>query len=573
MPRSYKPLPVAGRGTPHDAAVSRRRLLQVAVAAGLTARAGWPAAALAQEQAAPTEGRLAQEAQPFSFDALSEEMRLLAQEPYREPETPGDFPRPDSYDAYRRIRFRQEAARWATPEPEDAGARAETPHEMIPPGREDSDQWRPIDSFQLHAFPLGWLFEEPVRLYEVEGDQAREMLFSTADFDYDDMEAEVADDAVLPGIAGFRINAPLNRPDKMDELIAFLGASYFRALGRGSVYGASARGVAIDTATSRAEEFPRFTRFWLQRPTGDGPLVIHAALDGPSLAGAFRFTVDPGEETVMDVTARLYPREDIGQLGIAPLTSMFLFSEKNRAEFDDYRDAVHDSDGLRIVRASGDVVWRPLNNPPRLAGSYLSETSPVSFGLCQRDRDFDNYQDLGARYEKRPSLIVEPEGDWGQGIVRLVEIPTDLEANDNIVAFWIPEQEARAGDSLEFRYRLHWGNLSQDEPTELARVGETRAGAGGVSGVEAQENSRKFVIDFEGGLLGGMPADAAVELVHSSHGGEVTVATLDRLEGRDIWRAVLDVTAEDGGLVELSAHIAGYGRKLTEIWVCQWINA
>ncbi len=481
---------------------------------------------------------------PFDFDILTAEMRARAKKAPAAPEQ-AELPLgPLGYDDYRLIAFKAERARWRG---------AETP-------------------FRLHAFHMGWLFEEPVRLYDLREGMARPMRFGTQDFDYrgrlSDKAGEMAD---LPGVAGFRLNAPLNRPDREDEMVAFLGASYFRALGRDSRYGLSARGVAIDTATSRAEEFPRFTRFWLE--TGERAVTIYAALEGETLTGAYRLVVTPGRETEINVTARLFFRRAPEQLGIAPLTSMFLFSEKNRAAFDDYRPAVHDSDGLRIERRDGDVIWRPLNNPPRLASSYFGEESPRAFGLYQRDRAFEAYQDSGARYDRRPSLRVEPTGDWGRGAVRLVEIPTDLEANDNIVAFWVPEGKISAGDEREFSYRLLWGDLPLDPASEIAHVAETRAGAGGVSGVESTAGTRKFVIDLKGGALERLSGDAEVELKAEAHGGEITSRTLERIEASGQWRAVLDVSAAPNATVELTAHVAGYGRKLSESWLYQWITA
>ncbi|MBL9055880.1 MAG: glucan biosynthesis protein, partial [Rhodobacteraceae bacterium] len=429
--------------------------------------------------------------------------------------------------------------------------------------------------FRLAAFHMGWLFPEPVRIFEVAEGMATEMRFTTDDFEYlGDLAKKVPEHGSLPGVAGIRLNTPLNRLDKFDELVAFVGASYFRALGRNSAYGLSARGLALNTATAQGEEFPRFSRFYTERgPVGSTSVTVYATLEGPSVTGAYRFVITPGEATTMDVTARLYFRQDVAELGVAPLTSMFLFSEKNRAEFDDYRPNVHDSEGLRIVRAGGDVIWRPLNNPPQLTGSYFAETAPDSFGLYQRDRDFENYQDTGAHYERRPSLNVKPLGDWGKGNVRLVEIPSDLEGNDNIVAYWVPEAPAKAGDAREFAYRLSWGDLPHDDAEPLAYVHETRSGHGGFSGAETVPGTRKFVIDFKGGMLAALDPKATVEPKVTLTGGELLGTTLQKIDGTDIWRLVIEAQAANGAIVEMGAHVAGYDRKLTETWLYQWINA
>lgn len=534
---------------PLSSRLSRRALLRMAGAA-MPMAALVPATVFAQE----TDNGAAKPATPtvaapqqFSFDLLTEEMRALSAQPHATAPAPEGFLGDLTYDDYRLIRFRDDRSRW-----------------VDEPTR-----------FRLAAFHMGWLFPEPVRLYDVQDGMATEMLFSTDDFEYlNELAERVPEHAELPGVAGFRLNHPLNRPDKWDELVAFVGASYFRALGRNSAYGLSARGLALNTATSQGEEFPRFSRFYMERDTAGGPsITVYATLESASVTGAYRFVITPGTETVMDVTCRLFFRQDVAELGIAPLTSMFLFSEKNRAEFDDYRPNVHDSDGLRIVRADGDVIWRPLNNPPQLTGSYFAEIAPRRFGLHQRDRDFDSYQDTGARYERRPSLDVEPLGDWGKGNVRLVEIPSDLEANDNIVAYWIPEAPAKAGDAREFAYRLHWGDLAHDAGEPLAYVFETRSGHGGFAGVEAKQGTRKFVVDYKGGLIAAMEPDAEIQPVVSIANGEITGTVLEKIAGTDIWRLVIDISAAEGAVVELAAHLAGFDRRLTENWLYQWINA
>lgn len=475
-------------------------------------------------------------------------MRDAASQGYEEPARPSGALGDLQYDDYRSINFRADKARWAE---------------------------NPSSLFRVSAFHMGWLYREPVQMFQLVDGIATEMEFSTDDFEYyNNLADRFQPHLELPGVAGFRLSTPLNRPDIFDELVAFLGASYFRALGAGTTYGISARGLAINTASPSQEEFPRFSRFYLERPNDNSNTVtILAALDSPSVTGAFRFVITPGEETVMLVTARVFAREDIAQLGVAPLTSMYLFSETNRANYDDFRPNVHDSDGLGIERTSGDRIWRPLNNPPRLGGSYFTEDSPRSFGLFQRDREFESFQDLEAHYETRPSLMVEPIGEWGKGIVRLVEIPSNSEVNDNIVAFWVPEGAFNKGDSREFAYSLRWGALAPEPLDQLAFVAETRTGQGGVSGVDNSANYRKFVIDFRGGVIANLPIDAKLEPVVNVQNGEVEHSSLVRIEGTDMWRLVLDVRGVKGQAVELGAHIAGYGRKLSETWLYQWMNA
>lgn len=512
---------------------TRRAALHLGVAAGLAAvLPGFPGRASAQDGT------------PFSFDSLTDAMRARVAQPYRAP-APAEHPLGAlSYDDWRLIRFRSDRARWTS---DGAG-------------------------FRLQAFHPGWLFPDPVELYEVREGIARPMNFGTEDFEYLNTLAERAPEtAALSGVAGFRLTHPLNRPGTWDEVVAFLGASYFRALGRGSVYGVSARGLAVNTALPQGEEFPRFTRFYIDHPaSGRDQVTVCAALDGPSVTGAYRFEIRPGDPTAMDVTARLFFRTDIAQLGVAPLTSMFLFDAKNRADFDDYRPQVHDSNGLAIHRADGERLWRPLNNPPVLANSYFAETGPRAFGLHQRGRDFAAYQDAEARYDRRPSLRVVPLDDWGPGWVRLVEIPTDLETNDNIVAFWVPEAPARAGEAREYRYRLDWGDLS-DDAAGLARVVSMRAGVGGVSGVPPAPGSRKFLLDFAGGALDPLSADSPVTATLSARDAEITGHSLERIAATGVWRLVIDAAIAPGSVAELSAHLGMPMGRLTEDWRYQWI--
>lgn len=484
----------------------------------------------------------------FSLDTLTAEMRAVAGQPYVAPASalPPALVGLD-YDQYRFMEFRPERAKWAGSE----------------------------SGFQIQAFHLGWLYNEPVALFDLVDGKAEPMVFTTEDFSYHGSPIlDRLGPGPLPGVAGFRINYPINRPDWFDEVAAFLGASYFRALGRNNLYGLSARGLAINSWGEGPEEFPRFSRFYLQRPASGQPLVMFAALEGPTITGAYRFEVTPGsateQATLIDVTARLFFRADIKQLGIAPLTSMFLFGENNRHQFDDYRGQVHDSNGLFVSRNTGETFWRSLNNPPQVANSFFAETNPVAFGLHQRGRAFDQYQDAGAHYERRPSLTVEPIGEWGKGAIRLIEVPTKLEVEDNIVAFWVPDEPAVAGGEREFRYKLRWGNVPPESLSNLAYVLQARSGIGGVSGVANEGTARKFVVDFTGGAISTLDPEEKLDAFTGVSGGRILVSTLSKIADTGIWRLVMDVEPNPSEVLELRAYIVGFGRKLTETWLYQW---
>ena len=304
-------------------------------------------------------------------------------------------------------------------------------------------------------FHQGRTVPEPVRINVIEPSGERAVAFDPALFDYGKNKFEPQ---TLSGVGfnGFRVHYAINKPGYKDEVVVFQGASYFRAVGKGQSYGLSARGLAVDTAASTGEEFPRFVEFWIERPRANATsLTIYALLDSRRVAGAYRFVLTPGVETTMQVTARLYLREAIGKLGIAPLTSMFAFGE-NQPGRDDYRPEVHDSDGLSIQLGDGEWIWRPLVNPRRLLVTSFGTTNPRGFGLMQRDRSPTSYEDPEALYERRPSAWIEPVGNWGAGRVELVQIPTPDETNDNIVAFWVPQALPAPGKPLDIAYKVHW---------------------------------------------------------------------------------------------------------------------
>ena len=288
--------------------------------------------------------------------------------------------------------------------------------------------------FQVEFFHRGFFFDKRVDIFEVDQGQARRIAYSPSMFSFGDLKSPDANTDL--GFAGFRLHYPINRPDYFDEFAVFLGATYFRAVAKGQGYGLSARGLAINTGDPKGEEFPAFTSFWIERPQPNATsIVVHALLESPSTTGAYRFTIRPGQETTFDVEPVLFPRTDIAQAGIAPLTSMFLFDANDRKNVDDYRSAVHDSDGLAIHNGRDERLWRQLNNPSDLQISSFGDTNPRGFGLMQRQKSFGAYEDLESHFERRPSLWVEPIGDWGEGEVRLVEIPTKEEFTTTLLGY------------------------------------------------------------------------------------------------------------------------------------------
>ncbi|MBS7456438.1 glucan biosynthesis protein [Coralloluteibacterium stylophorae] len=478
----------------------------------------------------------------FDHAALKGRARALAQAPFRQrPTRITQAMRDMSWDAYQSIHYDRAHALWA-----DAGLHV-----------------------RAQFFHLGRGFTRPVRIFEVAAGRARELAYGPGMFDYG---SSGLDRTALPddlGFAGFRVNL---HTDPVRDVVAFLGASYFRAVGGEWQYGLSARGLAVDTGLPRDEEFPEFTEFYLERPApGSRTLVVHALLDSPSIAGAYRFAITPGATLTMDVDAALYPRRSIERLGIAPLTSMYQAGENDRRMANDWRPEIHDSDGLAMHTGAGEWIWRPLVNPRELRFNAFADTGPRGFGLLQRDRDFDHYQDDGVFYDRRPSLWIEPRGDWGAGSVQLVEIPTPDETLDNIVAFWNPAAPVTGGEELLYAYRMHWGGRTPAEPP-LAQAVATRTGIGGVIGVERTYYSRRFAVDLAGGDLALLTRDTPVEPVITLDGGRVETVSARPLDAIDGYRVMFDLVPDPGRREQITVRMflrAG-GQPLSETWLYQF---
>lgn len=363
-------------------------------------------------------------------------------------------------------------------------------------------------------------------------------------------------------LSGFRLRYQINEKKVWDEFLVFQGASYFRAVAQHLLYGLSARGLALNTAEPSGEEFPVFSHFWIERPAPRATsIVIDALLESESTTGAYRFLVTPGVETTMDVEMTLFPRTDLHSVGIAPLTSMFLFDATNRGRLDDYRPEVHDSDGLQIASRSGEHIYRQLANPSRLQISTFTTQAPLGFGLVQRARDERDFQDLSDQYERRPSAWIEPKGDWGAGAVELVEIPSGRESNDNIVAFFRPAQVLPAGHPVQMAYRITW--LARPAlPKGLAEVVGARAGA------SLDGKRRVFILDLVGAgeNAEGLKLDLAASAGHISNAQLVPNPALHGL------RASFEIDPADADLIELRLRVLKGDAPVSETWLYRWTS-
>jgi periplasmic glucans biosynthesis protein len=364
-------------------------------------------------------------------------------------------------------------------------------------------------------------------------------------------------------LSGFRLRSRINSKKIWDEFLVFQGASYFRAVSQNLLYGLSARGLAINTAEPSGEEFPVFTHFWIERPGAHAnAIVIYALLESESTTGAYKFIVQPGTETFTDVEFTLFPRAEMRVIGVAPLTSMFLFDETNRGHLDDYRPEVHDSDGLQIAAKSGEQLFRPLSNPIKLQVSSFTTQPPEGFGLVQRSRQQSDFQDFDAQYERRPSAWVTPSGDWGAGSLELVEIPSGRESNDNIVAFWRPAQPLTPGHPAHFAYRVTW-SAEPSLPKSLGKTVATRSGA------SLDGKRRVFLLDFVGA---GDKVDG-LRLDLSSSAGKITNATLMANNALHGLRASFEIDPNDAELIEMRLRVMRGDKPVTETWLYRWTSS
>lgn len=458
------------------------------------------ASAAGQGSEAPSEAD--QEQSPlvpvFQFSDVEQKARELAGKAFQNPDGQvPDFLLALGETEWNRIRFRDENSLWR--------------NEGLP--------------FEVRFFHPGFIYNRVVAMNVVERGRASRIPFGGYMFDLGDSALAGRVSQTQLDFAGFRLHFPLNGPEKKDEVAVFLGATYFRSVGKNSGYGLASRGVALNTGLPEGEEFPYFREFWLVRPEPeDRGLTLYALMDSPSMTGAFHFVVTPGTSTLMEVKSTLFPRKGAPvptKIGLAPLTSMYLYSERENGSPSDYRPEVHNSDGLLFTPGGRDWAWRPLANPSRLAVNSFALQNPRGFGLLQRDDNFDHYQDIEARFDRRPSLWIEPQGDWGTGRLELIEIPSRIEIHENILAFWVPEKKTENGSgnngngnggvaafpsSFSLAYKMYWMDPNVT-PHDLGRAVATRM-------VREPDKGRvRFIIDFESAALNALPADTGLSSV------------------------------------------------------------
>ena len=452
-----------------------------------------------------------------------------------------------TYEQYRAIQFRQEMSLW-------------------------QDEHR----FTVQVLHPGFLYTEPVEIHLVQDTDVERLPFMQARYRYVGPAAPVADQIAGDiGHAGFRVYYPRGGPDNREEVAVFLGASYFRLVGHQQVHGLSARGLAVDAGLDSGEEFPAFRTFWLIQPDPDATqLTFFALLDSPSVTGAYRFDLDPARHTTLTVNAHLYARHDVTKLGVAPMSSMFLYGPNRLPAFDDFRPQVHDSDGVLMHTARDEWIWRPLNNGPGLRITSLRDDTPQGFGLVQRERQFASYLDLQARYHQRPSYWVEVgEGAWGRGGLELLAIPTNSEFNDNIATYWVPDAPFNAGDMRQYQYRLRTFDSRLATQT-LAHVVRTRIGWDALPNQydPPPRSQRRFIVDFAGEVIPGLASipTSAVHAVLDSSTGQTTDPIVRRLPDGQSWRVSFVLSPAGDQPADMRLYLAEADHRVSETWNYVW---
>lgn len=429
-----------------------------------------------------------------------------------------------NYDTYRLIAFEHAQAIWKGPAP-----------------------------FWLECFHRGYLFRDKVAINLVERGQPTPLVFSPELFQYRGALSNLQPPADS-GFAGFRALGRFESSPHYLELASFLGASYFRAIGEGQVYGSSARGLAIDVGLPKAEEFPVFREFWIERATeGDQRLRFWALLDSPSVAGAYEFVMAPGANTTFDVRARLHFRRTPEKLGLAPITSMWMWGDGRPGPAGDPRPKVHDSDGLLVHTSAGEWIWRPLvrMNDPSL--SHYDLEGIRGFGLMQRDRRPEKFLDDEAKYHLRPSVWIEPKRGWTEGAVELLELPAEHEGIDNIAAWWTPTARPQPGKPLDLDYRVSFCGVAPSE-AGLARAVGTRVDRAGVT---------RVTIDFAAAGRAPQAALPTADVV-AQRGAVRDVRVAEPSPG--VWQVSFVVVPEGDAPVELSARLKQADQVISETW-------
>ena len=507
------------------------RTRREAVALGAAALLGGASGAGAQTPPQLIQNAFA-DGQRFAPGAVTELARTLSRRPFVPP--PNDLP-----DAFAGLNYEQYIT-----------------IKSLPAARVWDGEGR---GFVVDPLPRGFVFSAGVTLFTVEDGQVRRLVFDRRRFDFGTLNVPANTPDL--GFSGFRLTSATGGTAPFDFAIV-QGATFFRALARGQNYGMVARALTLKPAEARGEEFPIFRAFWIERPSpGTNAIVVHGLVDSESVAGAVRMTFRPGDTTIVDVETTLFPRVNLEHVGLGGMGATFLFGPNVRRGNDDVRPAVYEAAGLHIWNGQGEWLWRPLNNPDTLQISAFLDENPKGFGLIQRERDFAAFGDDTQQMERRPSLWIEPLGEWAQGAVQLIEIPSDSEINDNILAYWRPRAAMAAGSEVTVAYRQFWCWTPPERPS-LAVVTATRSGRG------SGGRRRRFVVEFAGDALAALPADTKPVL--SSGPGTIGNVRVFPYPDRRSVRVAFELDPGGENACEMRLLLQAAGKPLSETWLYRW---
>ncbi len=472
------------------------------------------------------------EEQPFSINVVADLARQLSKKAFVAPSrTLPDVFANLNYEQYASISSNKSAFIWA------------------------NENW----GFAIEPLHRGFLFNNAVKLYTVENGIVNPVRYDPKQFNFGALN--VPNNLPDLDFSGFRLHTA--QGGNIAEFAIIQGATFFQAIARGQSYGTTARALTLKPADIRGEEFPVFKAFWIERPAaGSNALVVNGLLDSESVAGSIRLTFRPGEMTIVDVELTLFPRVTIEHVGIAGMSSRFLFAPHEPRRFDDYRPAVHEANGLQMHNGRNEWLWRPLKNPDSLQISQFMDSNPKGFGLVQRTRDFELYGDDDRHFERSPSLWVEPLADWNEGVVQLIEIPSDAEINANILSYWRPKEPIKAGSEASFAYRQYWAWTPPNKPT-LASVTTIRVGKG------ASNKQRRFLVEFTGDNLTG-PVLEQIQPDISAKPGTANLQKIWKYPDRKTVRVVFDLDPGSENASEIRLVLMADGTPASEIWLYRW---
>lgn len=463
-----------------------------------------------------------------SWNDLRVLAKSVAENPYVKP-----GPAPESltnltYDDYIKISFRDDRSIWLK--------------ERLP--------------FWMQTYHQGFVQRDSVELFElsVTNDQQRtckRIPFTKSDFDFGDLPPTLPES----GHAGLKICGK-SSDGRPREMLSFLGSSYFRACSDNTVYGASSRGLAVDIALNKNEEFPKFRAFWIEKPSRtQDSLVILGLLDSPSVAGAYRFCVRPlRRQMQIDVECELFFRASPDKVAYAPITSMWMWGDGLSAPSLDLRPSVHDSDGLLIHSGDSNWKWRPLTRQAYPSVSSTRVDAVHGFGLMQRDRDERHFQDSNALYHRRPSVWVEPKQPWRNGKIELLEIPGAHEGIDSIGAYFVPDRKPETGESRRLEYTIEFSDHEPETHDRLLKLTSLDVDYQGQGTVQME-------LRFEGASQETLSVKN-IDLASEAMRGQVTETKLSTIPNGIL--AQLLIETDGDGPVELEWVLRSRGRRISE---------